>query len=93
MAYNLAQLDLGDDKINNASSLALPALLEVSSTLDNLSKLLDYVIVTGVLTQSELDTLKTTINTERTTIDSSINTVQGAIQDLADARLNYKTQI
>ena len=93
LAYNLAKLDLQDSKIDDATDKTLSALNELATTLDDLADLLDYVIITAVLTQAELDTLKTTINTERTTTDSSLDTVQGAKQDLADARLNYQTKV
>lgn len=93
LAYNMAVLDLGDDKINDAVNKTLGALVAVSSDLDDLAELFDYVNITSVLTQAELDILKTNINTERTTINTSNSTIQTAKQDLADAHLNYQTQV
>ena len=93
LAYSLAILDSSDEKINQGVDKTAIALNLVSKILDDLTKLFDYVIVTSTLTQSELDTLKTTINTERTTTDASVNTIQGAKNDLASARLNYETKV
>jgi len=93
LAYNLAKIDNSDQNINEAADLTLTALLSLSETLDNLSELFDYVIFTTNLTRTELDALKTTINTERTTTDSSINTVQGGVQDINDAIISYNTKV
>jgi len=93
LAYNLGRLDSADEKVDSAVSLTLTALNQVSLALDNLAELLDYVILNSVLTQTKLDSLKTSINSERTTTDTSINTVEVAKQDLADARLNYQTKV
>src|SRR3989344_2806992 len=93
LVYNLTKIDPTDENIDSAVDLTLVALSQTQDTLDDLSKLLDYVVINSVLTRSELDTLKTTINSERTTIDASISTVQTGKQDLADARLNYQTKV
>ena len=93
LTYNLAVLDQTDIKINNAVDKTLTALDLTSKTLDDLVSLFSYVITTSILTQSELDTLKTTINTERTTTDSSWSTIQSGKNDLADARLSYQTKV
>ncbi len=93
LAYNVAKLDSVDEKIDQAVDKTLEAINKTADTLSDLSQLLDDVIVTSVLTQSELDTLKTTINTERTTTNTNISTIQTSKHDLADARLNYQTEV
>jgi len=93
LTYNLAELDDGDEVLEEAIDKCLDALDITSETLDDLSELLDYVIITSVLTRSELDTLKTTINAERVITNTNINTTQSAKQDLADAKLNYQTKV
>jgi HlyD family secretion protein len=93
LAYNLAKLDPTDSNIDEAVDATLDALLQAEETLDDLSELLDNVILTSVLTLAELNTLKTDVNTERTTTDTSVSTVQTAKQDLADARLDYQTEV
>lgn len=91
--YNFTKLDPQDNNINESTDKTQTALLAVKETVDDLSRLLDYAVITSVLTQSELDTLKISINTERTTTNSSISTVQTGKQDLADARLTYQTKV
>jgi len=93
LAYNVANLNLIDEEINNAADLTLAALTQTSKTLNDLGALLDYVNINSILTQTNLDSLKTIINTERTTADSSFSTVQAGKQTLADARLNYQTKV
>ncbi len=93
LSYNLAKLNNSDENINQATTKALAALTKVDTAVSNLSQLLDYVIITTNLTQSELDTIKSTINTERTTTNSSVTAVKTAQQDLIDAELNYQTKV
>ena len=92
-AYNAAQTEPQDDKIDQAAKAGLAALDQTETTLDDLNQLLDYVITTSVLTRSELDTIKSNVNSERITTDSSLNTVKTAEQDLADARVNYQAKV
>ena len=92
-AYAAAKLSGSDADLDTAISTTIDALDSVETTLENLTVLFGYVVLNPTLTQSELDTLKTTINTERTTTDTSVNTVNGDRQDLADARINYDTKI
>ncbi|MFA6254653.1 MAG: efflux RND transporter periplasmic adaptor subunit [Patescibacteria group bacterium] len=92
--YNQTKLDPNnDDAIDSLIEESLVTVHNVSALLNDLSDLLNYVLVNTVLTQTELDTLKTTINTQRTTIDSSSSAVQTSKEDLADARLNYQTKV
>ncbi|MDX9893094.1 MAG: efflux RND transporter periplasmic adaptor subunit [Patescibacteria group bacterium] len=93
LSYNMAKLDPIDSKINDAVEKTLIALNKTLQTLDDLSALLDSVIVNSNITQTELDTLKTTANTERVTISTGITAVQTSKQSLADAKLNYQTKV
>lgn len=93
LAYNLAELNGTDEEIDDAVNKTLTALSKISNDLDDIAELLEYVIITSVLSRTEIGTLKTDINTERTTTNSSLSTLQTAKQDLADARLNYQTKI
>ena len=93
LAYNVANLNPTDEEIDSAVELTLAALTQTSKTLDELGTLLDYVNINTILTQTNLDALKTTINTERTTANSSYSTVQTSKQSLADAELNYQTKV
>ena len=92
-AYDLIGADPSDQNIDQAANSVLNTLPQVTKTLDDLGKLLDYVIVGTSISQTELDTLKTTINTERTTAYSSYSTMQAAKDSLSDARLNYQTKV
>jgi HlyD family secretion protein len=97
---NKAQTDFqaanaGSDlaKSKTAVDSILSALYKLSNTLDDLSSLLDTVIITTNLSRTELDTLKTTINSEWHTTNSALNTIQSDKQGLADAELSYRTKV
>ncbi|OGY52552.1 MAG: hypothetical protein A3J65_03950 [Candidatus Buchananbacteria bacterium RIFCSPHIGHO2_02_FULL_45_11b] len=92
-SYEAAKIDYQDSQVNAAVTDDLDALNELLTTLTDLSNLLDKVITTGNLTLTELDTLKTNINTEKTTTAASLSAVQTGWHDLADARLNYQTKV
>jgi len=92
--YNQTKSDPNnEDAINSLVDKSLVTIHDVSTLLNDLGNLLDYIITNSVLTQTELDTLKATINTQRTTIDSGISTLQTSKENLADARLNYQTKV
>lgn len=91
--YGSAKLTGSDTDLDAAATATINVLGSVEAILEDLGNLFDYVVLNTALTQSELDTLKTTINTERTTTDSSLNTINGDKQDLADARINYDTKV
>ena len=92
-AYGDAKLSGSDAVLDTTTTVTIDALGSVEATLENLTILFGYVVLNPTLTQSELDTLKTTINTERTTTDSSANTINADKQDLADARISYDTKV
>jgi len=58
-----------------------------------MAELLDYAIVTSSLSQSDIDGFKTSISTERVTTNTSTATVNGAGDDIVDARLDYQTKV
>lgn len=77
----------------SAVNQTLNAINKLALTLDNLSRLLDKVVLNAILSRTELDTLKTTINAEWLTTNTSINTIQSDKQGIADAELNYQTKV
>lgn len=93
LAYNVAKLDLTDAKIDVAATKTLSALYQVSQTMSDAGKLLDYVILTSTLNQTNLDTLKSNINAERVTSNTSVNTMETSKQNLSDARTTLQTKI
>ncbi|MFA6322650.1 MAG: efflux RND transporter periplasmic adaptor subunit [Candidatus Buchananbacteria bacterium] len=80
-------------QIKSLIDSTLLSLNYLATTLDDLSKLLDKVVVNSTLTRANLDTLKTSINAEWLTTNSSINTIQDDKQGVADAELNYQTKV
>ncbi|MBN1778933.1 MAG: efflux RND transporter periplasmic adaptor subunit [Candidatus Buchananbacteria bacterium] len=92
-SYQSAQASLSDVAVDQAISDGLLAIDKTETNLDDLGDLLDYVITDSTITQTVLDTMKTSINTQRTTIDSSLSTVQTYKQNLADAKITYQTKV
>lgn len=92
-AHSQAQANPTDSSIDNASQAALEALTLVQGTVADLSKLLDFVITSSIISESDLDALKTAINKELTITDASIISVQDAKQELLDARIGLQTKV
>ncbi|OGY48136.1 MAG: hypothetical protein A2840_02135 [Candidatus Buchananbacteria bacterium RIFCSPHIGHO2_01_FULL_47_11b] len=84
---------VSEEQIDGLLSETFDALLETEQTVEDLAVLLNYVIVNSVLTQTALDTLRDTINTQRTTIDTQIDGLKQQQQALVDARINLATKV
>ncbi len=93
LQVNKARLDSADGVTQSAYEKTLLALNDSKDTIDDLASLLNYVITNSSLTQAELDTLKTTTNSERTSLDSGIGAFNAGYQSYIDARLNLETKV
>ncbi len=93
LAYGIASINSTDENINNALDKTLAALSAASKILNDLSDLLKDVIITSVMTRSELEALRAEVNTERIANDSSLSTIQSVKNDLDEIRLTYKTKV
>ncbi len=91
--YSQASSEATDGNIVELLNKSLKALDIVSEALDSMADALDYTLVTNNLSQTDLDTLKSSINTQRTTIDSSYDSVQTADQNFKDAQVTYQTKV
>lgn len=93
LRYNEAKLNLTDQSIDVAISAGKVAMSKTSTNLADMAELLDYAFVTSSLLQSDIDGFKTSISTERVTTNTSIATVNGASDDIGDARLDYQIKV
>ena len=91
-SYDMAVINKTDQNLDLAFDKTITALLSTQSVLSNLRTLLNYVITNSALTQDDLTTLKSSINTELTTTNASISTLQESSQDLVDAKINFDTK-
>ena len=97
-ARNLARTAIGaigDSSNHGAVDAALSstesALFKSNQMLGDVSMVLDATLPIGNLTQTALDTMKTTIATTRSTINTQYTNVVGQKQDIADAKNSYNT--
>ncbi len=91
--YDAAKLDATDAKIDAAIAATESAVSQLATTMDNLSELFSYIILTSSLTQTDIDAMKVTVSTEKNTTYTSLTTIQTDRNSLATARLNYQTKV
>jgi HlyD family secretion protein len=92
LLYNTAKLNPSDQAIDSLLTGSQQPVQVVARLMENMFNLLDYVILTPRLTQTDLDGMKTTMSTERTTIASAQASLQSAKQAVADAKVTLATK-
>ena len=79
--------------INQAVSDNLTALGQTFAALNSCYSVLENSVTSSDFTQAELNAFKTTISAQLTIISAAISSVQTARQNLADAILDYETNM
>jgi multidrug efflux pump subunit AcrA (membrane-fusion protein) len=90
-SLNKAKASQNQYEVEAAANDSLTALNKVFICLNYCFKALENSIITFSFTQTELDTFKTSVNTQIANITSAVSSVEAAKQNLADAQLSYET--
>lgn len=93
ITLNTTKLNPSDKNVNNSLNTSIKSLGEVFVLLNDTYSTLENSIISSTFTQTELDALKTTINTQITSISSSMSSIQTAQQNLDSAILTMNNSL
>ncbi len=92
--YSKANIVNSDNNaVRTAMESIINALRQTFSALNQCYLVLENSVTSSSFSQTQLDTYKSNINTQITTINSGISSLESSDQALADAILNYNTNV
>ncbi len=81
------------NKILEGGKLVQVALMSAQQHLYDMYNMLENTIAIGDLTQTQLDSFKSTVSSKRSTIISSLSTMNSSIQEIDDAKSSYDSYL
>jgi multidrug efflux pump subunit AcrA (membrane-fusion protein) len=81
------------NKILEGGKLVQSALLVIQQHLYDMGGMLENTLAIGELTQTELDSFRSTISSKKSTVISSLSTVNNSIKAVDDAKTSYDSYL
>ena len=81
------------DKIFSGGKLIQSALLAVQQHLYHMGNMLDNTLAIGDLSQTQLDSFKSTVSSKKSTVISSLSTISNSIKAIDTAKTSYDTYL